>query len=165
MTGGSTTKEKVMSTGSWQDRLDVTEVVNRFGWHTDQHEWHDLSAVLAEEIDLDYSAVLGAEPGRATSADVLTQWAKLFSRVRTQHLITNHIVDVTGDSATCRAHFHAQHVTEPRHGDPQFLLAGHYLFGLTRTVDGWRITSVVVTPIWSRGNLSVLTGQTNRSTR
>jgi hypothetical protein len=147
-----------MSTASPQDRLDVIEAVNRFGWHTDQHEWDELAKVLAEEIDLDYSAVFGAERSTATSADVVSQWEKLFSRVRTQHMITNHIVDVDGDTATCRAHFHAQHIAEARHGDSQFLLAGSYRFGLARTETGWRITSVVVTPIWSRGNLTVLTG-------
>lgn len=147
-----------MSTASLQDRLDVIEVVNRFGWHTDQHEWDELSTVLAEDLDLDYSAVFGVEPGTAARTDVLAQWEKLFSRVRTQHMITNHIVDVDGDKATCRAHFHAQHVADVRHGDSQFLLAGHYRFGLARTENGWRITSVVVTPIWSRGNLTILTG-------
>jgi hypothetical protein len=155
---GTAAEGETMSTARLQDRLDVIEVVNRFGWHTDHHEWDELSAVLAEELYLDYSAVFGVEPSTSPRADVLAQWEKLFSRVRTQHIITNHIVDVDNDSATCRAHFHAQHVAEVRHGDSQFLLAGAYRFGLARTEHSWRIASVVVRPIWSRGNLTILTG-------
>ncbi|HEX6351358.1 nuclear transport factor 2 family protein [Actinophytocola sp.] len=147
-----------MSTASLQDRLDVIEVVNRFGWHTDQHEWDELSEVLAEDIYCDYSAVFGVEQSTVARADVLSQWEKLFSHVRTQHIITNHIVDVDDDTATCRAHFHANHVAEARHGDSQFLLAGSYQFGLARTDGRWRVASVVVSPIWSRGNLTILTG-------
>jgi hypothetical protein len=36
--------------------------------------------------------------------------------------------------------------------DNTFDTAGHYVHGLARTADGWRIDSIVQTVLWSRGN-------------
>ncbi|HEU5158514.1 MAG TPA: nuclear transport factor 2 family protein [Streptosporangiaceae bacterium] len=146
-----------MARPSPEDRLDVIETCTRFGWHADQREWDRFAEVLTDVLYLDYTALAGGEPGDVKSADLIASWKELFGRLTTtQHLITNHLVDVDGDSAVCTAQFHAHHVAAVAHGDQTMILSGHYRFGLVRAGDGWQINSLVMTPTWSTGNLAVL---------
>ncbi|MGW0659536.1 nuclear transport factor 2 family protein [Streptodolium elevatio] len=75
----------------------------------------------------------------------------------TQHLITNHMVDVTGDSAVCTAAFQATHRLANPFGAPLWTLGGDYRFDLARSGDGWRITGVVMTATWADGNKDLAT--------
>ncbi|MGW0313599.1 nuclear transport factor 2 family protein [Streptomyces flavidovirens] len=71
----------------------------------------------------------------------------------TQHLITNHLVDIEGDTAVCTAAFQATHRLATAHGSALWTLGGTYRFGLVRTAGhGWRISSVVMTTVWADGN-------------
>jgi hypothetical protein len=146
-----------MARPSAADRLDIIEACTRFGWHADHREWERMAELLTDELYVDYSALVGGEPGEAKSAELIAGWKEQFARLAaTQHLITNHLVEVDGDTAVCTAHFHAQHVAAVAHGDHKLVLSGHYRFGLVRTGGGWQINSVEMTPTWSTGNLAVL---------
>jgi hypothetical protein len=137
--------------------MDVIETCTRLGWHVDRREWAQLADVLAGEVHVDYTSLAGGTPGVVRGADLIASWRELFDRLAaTQHLITNHLVDVDGDAAVCTAQFHAQHVAAPPHGDSTLVVAGHYRFGLARDPSGWRINSIVMTTTWSRGNLAVI---------
>jgi ketosteroid isomerase-like protein len=147
-----------MARPSTEDRLDVIEACSRYGWYADRRDWEGFAELLTDEVYVDYTALGGGEPGDVKSADLIADWTEQFARLAaTQHLVTNHIVEVAGDTAVCTANFHAQHVAAVAHGDHKLILSGHYRFGLSRADDGgWQINSVVMTPTWSTGNLAVL---------
>jgi hypothetical protein len=70
---------------------------------------------------------------------------------RTQHVLTNLVVAVEGDRATVRANLIAVHVH--RAGEPgvHFDMGGWYRFAARRTADGWRLSHVRLTPVWTAG--------------
>lgn len=66
-------------------------------------------------------------------------------------------IKVTGDVATARATFIAQHMRDGADGGGQSLLGGKYTDTLRRTEVGWKIVRRHIRGIWSDGDPSVLT--------
>jgi hypothetical protein len=131
------------------DRLDVIDTCNRMAWYADQRAWDVLAGVFADEVTLDYTSLNGGEPVTLPPARIVEGWqAGLGVYAATQHLLGNHLVAVDGDDAVCTATFQATH----RKVDGSlWTLGGTYRFDLIRSRDGWRITGVVMTQVWSDG--------------
>lgn len=63
---------------------------------------------------------------------------------RTRHLITNHVVDVTGDTATGRCYFT---VLQKRPGEPYgVILGGQYRDAFARVDGAWRFAEKHIRP-------------------
>jgi 3-phenylpropionate/cinnamic acid dioxygenase small subunit len=73
----------------------------------------------------------------------------------TQHLISNHVVDVAGDSASATCYLIAQHMRADAPSGPFLLLGAAYDDELTRTVAGWRIVSRRLRTLWTDGNKNI----------
>jgi 3-phenylpropionate/cinnamic acid dioxygenase small subunit len=130
-------------------RLDVIDTCTRMAWHADQREWDELAEVFAEQVALDYTSLNGGEPATLTPAQIVDGWRTgLGVYTATQHLLTNHLVALDGDSAVCTAAFQATH---RKSDDSLWTLGGTYRFDLVRTSEGWRITGVVMSAVWSDG--------------
>ncbi|MGN5376584.1 nuclear transport factor 2 family protein [Streptomyces lasalocidi] len=135
------------------DRLDVIETCTRMGWYIDQREWESLGDVFSDEIMLDYTSLNGGEPGPVSRKDLVGAWSGLLGNfAATQHLLSNFLVDVQGDSAVATAMFQATHRMPNEHGAPLWTLGGTYRIDLERTADGWRINGMVMTATWADGN-------------
>jgi len=140
------------------DRTEIVEQTTRMAWLADRRDWDRLVDVFADEVDLDYTALTGGHPVRLSPVDLVAGWrAGLGGLDATQHLVSNHLVDVDGDRAVATAQFQATHVLANPHGDPTWTLGGHYRFGLVRRDDGWRIDAVTMTATWATGNQQVMT--------
>ncbi|MFF0628062.1 nuclear transport factor 2 family protein [Streptomyces sp. NPDC004296] len=74
----------------------------------------------------------------------------------TQHLITNHLVRISGDTAVATADFQATHLLPNALGGPLWTLGGHYRFTLRRTPAGWRIDGLTMTADWADGNRQIM---------
>jgi len=140
------------------DRTEIVEQTTRMAWLADRRDWDRLVDLFADEVDLDYTALTGGHPVRLSPVDLVAGWrAGLGGLDATQHLVSNHLVDVDGDRAVATAQFQATHVLANPHGDPTWTLGGHYRFGLVRRDDGWRIDAVTMTATWATGNQQVMT--------
>ncbi|WP_225993290.1 nuclear transport factor 2 family protein [Actinomadura rudentiformis] len=140
-----------------EDRLAVVETCTRMAWHADQREWDLLAGIFADSVTLDYTSLNGGEPAELSPEQIVAGWsATLGSFDATQHLITNHLVDVDGDTAVCTASFQATHRLANPLGAPLWTLGGTYRFDLVRTGSGWRISGVVMTATWADGNKDLL---------
>ncbi|MET9515106.1 nuclear transport factor 2 family protein [Streptomyces sp. NPDC002994] len=140
---------------STEDRLAVIETCTRMAWYADQRQWDRLAGVFAEKVTLDYTSLNGGEPVDLTPEQIVAGWREALGGYdATQHLITNHLVDVGThtDTAVCTAAFQATHRLATPHGSPLWTLGGTYRFDLVRTAKGWRISGVVMTATWADGN-------------
>ncbi|MFJ5974637.1 nuclear transport factor 2 family protein [Streptomyces sp. NPDC093060] len=147
-----------MSDQDLRDRLDIVEVCTRMCWHTDKREWESLrSSVFAEKVLVDYSSLNGGGPAEMAVDDLIEAWRTLLSPLTsTQHLLTNHLVRLSGDTALATADFQATHLLPNALGGPLWTLGGHYRFALSRTPAGWRINGLTMTADWADGNRKIM---------
>ena len=139
------------------DRLEVIETCTRMAWHADQRDWDALRDVFAEEVRLDYTSLQGGEPATVSRDQLVESWAGLLGKLQaTQHLVTNHLVTVADDTASCTASFHATHFLPNAHGDPIWTLGGSYRFELVRQGPTWRINALTMTATWASGNQQIM---------
>lgn len=88
---------------------------------------------------------------------IITRIGSAVSRFdATQHLIGNHEVVITGNTATCRCKLQSQHTRYGFPGGENFTVGGMYLDDLVRTPHGWRISHRTLQQTWSEGNPDVL---------
>ncbi|MGC0330326.1 ketosteroid isomerase-like protein [Streptomyces sp. SAI-170] len=140
------------------DRLDVIDTCTRMAWHTDSRDWEKLGETFADEIRLDYTSLNGGEPFTIARKDLVAAWSGLLGAfTATQHILSNFLAEVSGDTAVVTAMFQATHRMPSDHGGPLWTLAGKYRFGLTRTPSGWQIDDVVMTVLWADGNQQLFT--------
>ncbi|MEU8138068.1 nuclear transport factor 2 family protein [Streptodolium elevatio] len=136
-----------------EDRLAVVETCTGMAWHADRRAWDRLREVFAPKVRLDYTSLNGGEPAELAADDVVAGWSQVLGAYdATQHLITNHLVDVDGDTAVCTAAFQATHRLANPFGAPLWTLGGNYRFDLARSEGRWQITGVVMTVTWADGN-------------
>lgn len=140
-----------------EDRMAIIETCTRMAWHTDQREWEQVEQVFADEVTLDYTSLNGGQPVTLTPAQVVAAWSGALGGFdATQHLVTNHLVTMTGDAAACTASFQATHRLANPFGAPLWTLGGTYRFDLVRVADAWKISGVVMTAAWADGNKDLL---------
>ncbi|HEX8830590.1 MAG TPA: nuclear transport factor 2 family protein [Longimicrobium sp.] len=135
------------------DRAEVVDTVLRFALALDTHDWPVLRGCLADAVEVDYSAFRNEPPGTLAADEFVARRADALGGLRMQHLSTNHLVEIDGDTATCRSCY-VIHRVHPDLADGENTLdtAGHYVHRLARTPAGWRITGITQTLLWSRGN-------------
>jgi len=139
-----------------RDRAEVTDTVLRFANAMDRQDWAALRACLADELEIDYSALRGEPPRTVLAEEYVAGRVSGLAGLRTQHVSTNHVVTVAGDRAECVSAFLIHRLDPARPPESQtFDTAGHYRHGLARAGNGWRIDRIVQTVLWSRGNPDV----------
>jgi hypothetical protein len=128
-----------------RDRLEVSDAITRYAFALDQADWEALGAVFADEVRLEAPHVDVASPAISRQEFVELARQTVGGFEATHHLIPNHLVEVDGDTAICRAYAHAWHTVPTAPGVADYcLVRGFYEFGLVRTNDGWRINRMVI---------------------
>jgi len=129
------------------DRMEIIDTATRYATGVDTRDRDVYRSCFTDEIDLDMSGMGMGEPMKV-SADV---WAdQALSLVgnfeATQHIITNHVITIAGDRATCVAYVQAQHY------NPQnmYTVGGYYTNTLVRTPQGWKISKLKLSPTWTQ---------------
>lgn len=138
------------------DERDIVAVATRCCRALDTKDWPTLANVFLPDATADLSS----------GVDLIGLDA-IVDRIRnaldflddSQHLVGNHEVTVTGDTATHRCYLQAQHVRRAATGGPNYLVGGRYEDRLVRTTDGWRIARRTLTVMWTDGNLVVARGE------
>lgn len=129
------------------DREELRTLVHEVGRCLDEHRFDDLRRIY--HVD----AVAQTPGGRAVGIEALVAQARA-SHTRTagvQHLISDVAVDVDADRADVRANLIATFVDDVLPPTPRFQLGEVYRFTAVREQDGWMLTSVTSTPIWTIG--------------
>jgi hypothetical protein len=131
------------------DRSEIKDLVGKLGLLLDEKRVEDLAQVFVEEATGRFPA------GGFASLDELKEYGRstipAFDDV--QHLITNTLISLDGDSASARSNMLS--FNTHRGGDPtkHFDLGAVYQFQFVRTADGWRISRVELAQVWTGGSM------------
>lgn len=134
------------------DRLAIADLTHAYCWALDSRDWAALDQVFLTDATAELRSPLleGRDAIRSRIARALDPLDA------TQHTVTNHMIVVDGDRASCRCYLHSQHVRLAAEGTPHYVIAGRYEDELVRTPDGWRISFRRLVVVWSEGNLDVV---------
>lgn len=137
------------------DRMNIIDLVNRFGLLADCQEWVELRDLLADEMWIDYSDLDGFQGTRVATRTLIRSWQEQIRGFEAvQHAITNHCVDFKEPGrAVCRVHARIHHQLSNRVGGSTWSLGGVYTFGLEffhRST--WKIQRITWRTLWSEGN-------------
>ena len=127
------------------DRQHIVDLVTSVGRCLDERDFEGLRSLFTDD------ATVTTPGGTVSGHDALVAQARRgHSRDRgIQHVITNHLVDIDGDRADVRANLLVAFAASGPEDPQPFLLGEVYRFELRRTADGWRISSLSSTPVWS----------------
>jgi 3-phenylpropionate/cinnamic acid dioxygenase small subunit len=134
------------------DERDIRNVAFRYCRALDTKDW----ALLDEVFLPDATGELGTPTTLVGIEAIRGRIQKALGHLDdSQHLVGNHEIDVTGDTATHRCYLQAQHIRADASGSPNYIVAGRYEDRLVRTPDGWRIAHRTLTVMWTEGNVTV----------
>ena len=135
------------------DRMEIVELTAKYCWALDTCSYDALDDVFTADATADlFEDLVGRDAIKARIKRALEPLDG------TQHMVSNHVVTITNDTATCRCYLQSQHVRKQESGGSNFIVAGRYEDTLRRTPDGWRITHRVLTTMWTDGNPAVAGG-------
>ena len=139
---------------------DYQEVVRRryeYALGIDTRDWNLHRSIFTDTITMDFSSYSGNPAATLSADDWVAGLKPLFTGLdATQHVMTNPLVDIDGDSARLRMYMKAEHFLSNDGGTPDFAIGGYYDDLLERTAQGWRINAVTLTVFWSRGNRHIM---------
>ncbi|MGH8447273.1 MAG: nuclear transport factor 2 family protein [Solimonas sp.] len=140
------------------DRQEIAEFIVANSMLADSgtaESWQRYVQRYAEQIVVDYSSTLGDPPRPVARELLMPYWKSLIDAFDiTQHLVSNVVVTLSGDTADSRAYVISNH----RIGSDVWSCGGIYEHGLRRAPGrdgGWQITAQRFTALFETGNRSV----------
>ena len=138
------------------DRAAISDVQLRYATSVDTRDWPLLRTCFTDEIETGFATAPGSAPQRIKADD----WVELVRRTisgmqATQHMITNHVIKLDGDEATCVAYVQARHHLPNETGGSAQVMYGYYTNRFVRTPDGWKIRARRLTVTWNEGNMHI----------
>jgi hypothetical protein len=137
------------------DRQAITDLVSRYGLMVDSLRFRDATDLFTDGFVFEFPTVRYALKG-GRRVDVVP--AEMTSQLgmppyeATQHVISNVLIELDGDTATVRANLIATHVHRVAEPSSHFDLGGVYEFTVRRTDAGWRLSGVKLTQVWVAGD-------------
>jgi len=134
------------------DKEAIIDLAIAYTWALDMRNFDELDKVFAPDANgmLHGVECIGRDAIKARISKAVA-WFDV-----TQHLISNHQVTVTGDTATHRGQMQGMHTKFDTDGGDNYWIAGYYDDTLVRTPEGWRITFRLMQGTWHHGNPTVL---------
>lgn len=115
----------------------------------DSNDWAITLAQFDDKVFVDYSSMTGKAGSEVVAKDLIADWEKLLGKVQSQHLLTNVVVSINGDTASVKSYVDASHFAK---GVEYFDVLGSYDHQLKRTDKGWKITYLKLNLIGVKGN-------------
>ncbi|MEC8767286.1 MAG: nuclear transport factor 2 family protein, partial [Actinomycetota bacterium] len=145
------------------DKIMVAETIYLYATGIDTKDFDLYRSIFADHVEIDFSSYEGSsvpEPDFLTVDQWVNRIKPLFiGLAATQHSMTNPVIALDGDFASCRMYMQAHHVFEPDKEDSWFTIGGFYDDKLVRddqSPSGWKLTGVTLTVLWRKGNDSIM---------
>ncbi len=131
------------------DRMEITDTINRYATSVDTCDWELFLTCYTDEMGVDMTSIGFEKPITMPATGFLEMIKTAVSGFdSTQHIVSNHTINIDGDSATCVSYLQAQHFSQDDLGVHTLTIGGYYSNSLIRTPDGWRINKYKVTKTW-----------------
>lgn len=127
------------------DEFEIERVISSLGRCLDERDFDSLRALFTAD------ATVETPGGAAQGHDALVEQARRRHTAADgiQHVITNVLVHVDGETAQVRANLLVAFAETGPHDPAPFLLGEVYRFSFAHTPQGWRITSLSSAPTWT----------------
>jgi hypothetical protein len=150
------------------DHQQITELVYTYALGIDTRDWSRYRSIFADHVAIDFTSYSGGRAFTVPAETWLDRVKPVFTGLAaTQHSMTNPIVHVDGDRATCSMYMQAFHALEPSFvasttDENSFTIGGYYTDSFERAAPGWLVNGVTLTVLWRRGNESIMTTAAQR---
>ena len=122
----------------------------------DAKDWTGVRATFADQVDIDYSSLFGAPPGRTSADDLVAGWQRFAGGFdATQHLTGPVIVTGVAGGAEADTHVRAYHYVKGEAGGEVWMVAGHYEVRLAPSPGGWKIAGITLHVFYQEGNMAI----------
>ena len=99
------------------DKLMIAETIYLYAIGIDTKDFDLYRSIFADHVEIDFSSYEGSsvpEPDFLTGDQWVNRIKPLFTGLAaTQHSMTNPVIALDGDTASCRMYMQAHHVFEP----------------------------------------------------
>lgn len=138
-------------------RQELVDLTLKMAWYIDHQEWGLMSSLFTPQVRLDYTSLNGGEVTVVTRDTMIGKWRENRTSLdATQHLLSNHIVSVSGDgSARGTAMFQATHRKANNQGGPLWILGGEYHYKFAEVNGSWLISGLLMEILWADGNRNI----------
>lgn len=120
------------------DRVEISEVWNRYFRAMDTWDFDSLDAVFTPDARLRYDALAGVDTDYPEMRERWREFNPHFSFM--QHMGSELVVDLEGDVALATSNLRAIHVQTSHEGEEtEWVIYGAYRDRFVRTPAGWRI--------------------------
>ncbi len=135
------------------DRAAISDVVLRYATAVDTRDWPLYQSIFTPQLTVDFSSWSG-DPEVTIP---VSEWVELVRKTlsgfdATQHLSSNHVISVSGDSASCVSYMVARHYLVENGERFMHSIGGYYTNQLIREADGWKIRHCALKVTWEMGD-------------
>ena len=142
---------------NFQDFNEITTRRYQYAQGIDTRDFALLRSIFVDEITMDFEDYSGLPAETLKADDWVRACQTLISGLdATQHVMSNPIVEVNADTATCRMYMKAEHFLNNDRGSFDYTLGGYYVDTLRRVDERWLITGVTLKILWHRGNRHIM---------
>ena len=127
----------------------IRELHYKYAQGIDKQNWSVFRSIFHHTINVDYSRWGMGGPLEMSGDEYVQLVQYLFSTegLVTQHYMTNFLIEVEGNKASGDAYVFARH----KRGEEVMNLNAFYSCKYLETEEGWKITSIEMTPRWDEG--------------
>jgi 3-phenylpropionate/cinnamic acid dioxygenase small subunit len=143
---------------SAEDKLAVAECVYRYATGVDTRNWAMYRSLFVDEVEIDFSSFgPGLDPMTIAADDWVAGVKPLFEGLAaTQHMMSNPLVELEGDSAEITMYVRAHHVLDPDDPESYYTVGGYYRNRLVRDGGAWKLVRVNLNVTWRLGNPEIM---------
>jgi uncharacterized protein (TIGR02246 family) len=135
------------------DRAAISQLMITFVTSLDKRDWEAYANTFT--VDGTFEILGQRRTGRPEIAAGPAR--DLGGFARTQHLSTNHVVELDGNTATASHYLFAVHVPDADRPAEHADIGGQYICRCVRTPEGWRFSTVSLSIWWTAGERFRLT--------
>ena len=143
----------------------VQNVMHRYAFAIDTKDWLLLRDVFCDEVTADFRT-FGAKTIWSGAGDdwVAQVRGTIQGMDATQHVMSNHLYEVTDTRAHGTSYIQAVHVCKNEWGGDTYTIGGYYEVEMLKLLGGWRIRNYTLCCTWHQGDRHVLKAAARRDT-